>query len=144
MAEHETAAKVWTRSQYPIIQAQVATLERIETLQRGADVTGLELSGKPGVLRIQKLADKATAAPGDVVEFTIRFENAGDEPLQNVAVLDSLTTRLVYVDGSAACAPEADVETIDNSEGSVILRFALKEPLEARSKGMITFQARVR
>ena len=51
------------------------------------------------------------AQPGDEVEFTLRFDNVGDRVIGNVTILDSLTTRLEYIEGSQKCSLEADFET---------------------------------
>ena len=46
----------------------------------------------------------STAQPGEEVEFTLRFDNVGDRVIGNVTIIDSLTTRLEYVDGTPEVA----------------------------------------
>ena len=58
-------------------------------------------------LRIVKVASTAFAEPGDEVDFTIRFDNVGDQTIHNVAILDSLSTRLEYIPDSAQCSRKA-------------------------------------
>jgi uncharacterized repeat protein (TIGR01451 family) len=86
------------------------------------------------------------AAQGDVLRFTIRVENTGDIPLQDVQVVDNLTPRLEYVTGSVVFDDEhpGTLEESLNGEGSSILTFRLNEPLAGHSVGTITFQVRVR
>ena len=60
-------------------------------------------------LRIVKLASTPDAKPGEEVWFTIRFDNIGNQTIGNVTIIDSLSTRLEYVEGSAQCSREADI-----------------------------------
>jgi len=114
-------------------------------LPPGQELVGREnrCNGKSR-LRIIKLADRSAAQPGDVIAFTIRFDNIGDREVQDVVIIDSLTDRLEYIDDSATCDRKGTLYTEDNGEGSLILRWELDEPLAARSGGVVTFQARVR
>jgi uncharacterized repeat protein (TIGR01451 family) len=100
--------------------------------------------GKPGDLCLFKTADKKVAAPGEIVTFTIRYENTGDLPLQNVVIMDNLTPRLEYVDDSATSDRNGRLVTDENGEGSLILRWELDEPLPGRTRGVVGFQARVK
>ena len=47
--------------------------------------------GKPRV-RICKVASKDNALPGDIVDFTLRFDNVGDQPVGNVTLIGSART----------------------------------------------------
>jgi uncharacterized repeat protein (TIGR01451 family) len=108
-----------------------------------AELVGREISHKSG-LRIVKLADRDVALPGEIVTFTIRFDNLGDRPVTKVVIVDNLTPRLEYVDDSATLDRDGRLITEDNGEGSLILRWELDEPLPGRTGGVATFQARVR
>ena len=48
-------------------------------------------------LRLVKVASTPFAKPGEEVDFTLRFDNVGNQPIGNVTILDSLSTRLEYV-----------------------------------------------
>ena len=48
-------------------------------------------------LRLIKLASCGHAQPGEEIEFTLRFDNIGDQTIGNVTIVDNLTTRLEYV-----------------------------------------------
>jgi len=50
-----------------------------------------------------KLADKQIAKPGDIVTFTIRYDNIGDREVHDVVIIDNLTPRLEYIEDSAEC-----------------------------------------
>jgi len=95
-------------------------------------------------LRIVKLADKHGAQPGDTIEFMIRFDNAGNQLIGNVTVIDNLTTRLEYIPGSASCSVKADLITADNEGQSKRLRWEILEPLKPGQGGVIKFKCRVR
>ena len=106
-------------------------------------MVGVETRFRKG-LRIVKLADKRVAQPGEVVTFTIRFDNLGDRELRDVVIVDNLTPRLEYVDDSGELNLNGRLVAEDNGEGSLVLRWELDEPLAGRSGGVATFQARVR
>jgi uncharacterized repeat protein (TIGR01451 family) len=95
-------------------------------------------------LRLCKLASTAFAKPGEEVAFTIRFDNTGDQPIGNVTILDSLSTRLEYVPGSAQCNVEAKFSTQPNEGESVIVRCDVSKPLDPGQGGILRFRCRVR
>jgi uncharacterized repeat protein (TIGR01451 family) len=102
-----------------------------------------ELEGKPR-LRICKVASKSDAKVGETVEFTLRYDNVGEQPVSNVTIIDSLTTRLEYVDGSQSSSREAKFDTQENAGESLVLRWALTETLKVNEGGIVRFQCRVR
>jgi uncharacterized repeat protein (TIGR01451 family) len=95
-------------------------------------------------LRLIKIASTKTAKPGETVDFTLRFDNVGNQLIGNVTLIDNLTTRLEYVADSAQCNLPADFITKKNDVGSDILRWELKDPLDKAKGGIIRFQCRVR
>jgi uncharacterized repeat protein (TIGR01451 family) len=95
-------------------------------------------------LRVIKLASRHHAAPGEIVHFTIRFDNVGNELIGNVTIVDSLPARLEYVPGSAQCSIPGEFLTEPNEVGSLILRWEITEPLQPGQGGVIRFQCRVR
>ena len=72
-------------------------------------------------LRLVKVASTPFAKPGELVAFTIRFDNVGNQPIGNVVILDSLNTRLEYVPDSAQCSVDATFSTRPNEGESVVL-----------------------
>ena len=139
------SAVVWTRDQNPVVTAKSEVAGELRSRFQQQELVGQEnrFNGK-GKLRIVKLADQRIARPGDVVTFTIRFDNIGDREVYEVVIVDNLTPRLEYIDESATCDLSARLAAEDNGEGSVILRWELEEPLPGRKGGVATFQARVR
>lgn len=95
-------------------------------------------------LRLIKVASTPFAEPGDQLDFTLRFDNVGNQQIRNVAILDSLSTRLEYVADSAQCSRDAKFSTEPNEGDSVVLRCELAAPLEPGQGGVIRFHCRVR
>jgi len=95
-------------------------------------------------LRILKVASKEEAKPGEIVEFTLRFDNTGAKRIGNVTIIDNLTTRLVYVEGSQECTLEHNFLTQPNEGESLVLRWEIIDPLEPGEGGVIRFKCRVR
>ncbi len=91
-----------------------------------------------------KCADRHAANIGDVVTFLLKYSNLGGRPITDVAVTDSLTTRLEYVPGSAQSDRPAVFTTQPNEAGSVILRWEISGRLMPGTSGVVRFQARIR
>lgn len=106
--------------------------------------TAIEVQEGKGDLTIVKVADRGAAVPGDVVTFTIRFDNVGGRPLHNVRVVDNLSPRLEYVPGSVECTLAGSVRTEPTDGGTMLLTFEFDQPLAPRTGGALTFQCRVR
>ena len=139
------AATTWTRELNPVIVASLTATQEVYANFKVAELVGIdEGDKKPGHLRLVKLADMEFAKPGDVITFTIRFDNLGDRELRNVRLIDNLTPRLEYVDDSVSSDLPGSINVDDNGEGSHILRLELDNPLAGHSGGVITFQAKLR
>jgi len=115
-----------------------------------AGVTGLQGAheyvspeGKPQ-LRIVKLADTDNAHPGDEIQFTLRFDNIGNQTIKEVVLLDNLATRLEYVEESAESTLKAKFSTELNDGESLMLKWELEEPLEVGKGGVIRFKCKLR
>ena len=90
------------------------------------------------------MADRQTALPGEIVTFRIEYENIGDLPLSEINIVDNLTPRLGYVPDSGISSRAAILGVTDNGEGSVILSWKLNDALPGKTRGFVTFKARVR
>ncbi|NLF69817.1 MAG: DUF11 domain-containing protein [Candidatus Anammoximicrobium sp.] len=144
LAQQLDAALVWSEN-----QAVQVTIEKVTAVLAANDV-GLQSvyryelpPGKPR-LRVVKVASKKSAQPGEEVEFTIRFDNVGDQTVGNVTLVDSLTTRLQYVPDTAQCSLEARFHTQENEAESLVLRWEIRSPLKVGEGGVIRFTCRVR
>lgn len=102
-----------------------------------------ELHGKPR-LRVVKVASTGDAKVGEIIEFTLRFDNVGDQKIGNVTIVDNLTPRLELIEGSAQCSVDAEFLTQPNEKDSLVLRWEITDPLEVGEGGVIRFQCRVR
>ncbi len=144
LAEREDAAAVWTRADNPVTFFVGAAVTQAINVVSPQVIVGVEDKRKPGKLCVRKFADKAFAAPGDVVTFTITVENRGQKPLDEIVILDNLTPRLEYVEGSGEATIPGELRVTPNGEGSGIVRFTLSEELAGGQQGKLTFQTRVR
>jgi len=95
-------------------------------------------------LRLIKVASKESAQPGDIVEFTLRFDNIGSQLIGNVTILDDLVGRLEFLPGTAVASLASGFAPQLNSGGSLTLRFEITDPLAPGDFGVIQFQCRVR
>ena len=84
------------------------------------------------------------AQVGDVVTFFLKFSNHGGQPINNVAVSDSLTGRLEYIPGTARADRDTVFTTQTNEAGSAVLRWEVSGVLLPGESGVVSFQARVR
>ncbi|MDG2207364.1 MAG: hypothetical protein P8K78_05625 [Pirellulales bacterium] len=143
LAERTEAATIWTLDKG--IQIVVdGTPAEVSTGDARAEATfTVDHESVPG-LRIVKVASKQAASPGEIVEFTLRYDNVGNEPLGNVTIIDNLTTRLEYVEGSQTASREARFLTQINEGDSLVLRWEIMDPVDQGTGGTIRFQCRVR
>jgi uncharacterized repeat protein (TIGR01451 family) len=95
-------------------------------------------------LRLLKLASCGQALPGDEIEFTLRYDNIGDQTIKNVTIADNLTTRFEYIPGTAKSSVNADFITEENSVGSLVLRWEIKPPVKPGEGGVLRFKVKVR
>lgn len=95
-------------------------------------------------MRIFKAASHTIANSGDIVSFSIRFDNAGVKPLGNAVIIDSLSPRLSYIEGSQQCSVGVRFSAEPNQVGSMVLRWEIEEPIEPSDGGVISFDCRVR
>ncbi|MFP6573584.1 MAG: hypothetical protein VB912_00440, partial [Pirellulaceae bacterium] len=95
-------------------------------------------------LRVVKVASQQQAESGDILEFTIRFDNTGDQTIGNVTVLNNLTPRLEYIPESQSCSVNGNFMTQKNDGRSLLLRWEITDPLKVGEGGIIRFKCRVR
>ena len=144
LAKGTNAAVAWTQNETVevIIDHQRAAMEigdrGLQSLYRVE-----EPPAKPK-LRIIKVASTQSAAPGETVDFTLRFDNIGNQAIGNVTIIDNLTTRLEYAPDSAQCSIEADFITQPNEANSLVLRWEIQEPMLPGTGGIIRFRCKVR
>lgn len=144
LAEMTAAAVIWTNNQAVqiIIDGKPAVEARGQAEPQETIV--YEREGKP-CLRICKIADKSEAKPGEIVTFTLRFDNVGDQRIGNVTVIDHLTPRLEYVEGSAESnLPATFVAVPQLPEETTVLRWEITAPMKVNDGGVIRFKAKVR
>lgn len=119
----------------PVIVRDVRTVK---------EFVAVESEDGTAILRVVKLADKMAARAGEEVEFTIRFDNISGKKIGNVTIMDNLTRRLEFVEGSDECSVEGEFINEVNEDDSLLLRWEITAPLEPSTGGIIRFRCRVR
>ena len=119
LLEGSAAAQVWSA----VEMAQVILDQQLAYEQKAVRQPQVEYvyrSPRGAKLRLIKLASERDAILGDVVEFTLRYDNIGVEPIGNVTIVDNLTTRLEYVEDSQSCSLRADFLTQAHQHESLV------------------------
>jgi uncharacterized repeat protein (TIGR01451 family) len=126
---------------------RVEALDLVEAMVSTRDIT-VCCNEKPcppdKPLCLFKCADRTSAQVGDVVTFSLRYSNVGGRPITDVAVSDSLSGRLEYVEGSAESDRDAVFTIQENEVGSVILHWEISGRLLPGQSGRLRFKAKVR
>jgi uncharacterized repeat protein (TIGR01451 family) len=144
LARGANAAVAWNSTQAVQVMLDRKLAIEQNSAQKSQEIFTIgQPPGQPQ-LRVVKVASTPFAEPGEEISFTIRFDNVGDQVLGNVVILDSLTTRLEYIAGSAQCSREAQFTTTPNEGDSVVIRCELADPLKAGTGGVLRFRCRVR
>jgi uncharacterized repeat protein (TIGR01451 family) len=142
LAKKSLAAIVWTGEQ--AVQAVIDGVKaKADQGSEGVQIVYRVDTGKPK-LRIIKAASTSAANSGDEVQFVLRFDNIGEQPIGNVTIIDSLTTRLEYVPDSQQCSLPSKFGTQENFGESLVLRWEINEPIKAGDGGVIVFKCKVR
>ncbi len=123
-----------------IINNQSAAI--VESGVQLAELFNYELGGNR--VRLCKVASHQVAEPGDTIDFTIRFDNTGDQPITNIMIQDSLSPRLEYIEDSQKSNLKTDFNSEDNDAGSKTLTWKVLEPVKPGSGGFLRFQVKVR
>ncbi|MBN79512.1 MAG: hypothetical protein CMJ70_05180 [Planctomycetaceae bacterium] len=144
LATGMAAARAWMNSQALEVIAEDLTPIAVTNNRSLGMAYRYELPHGKAKMRLIKLASRQNAHPGDIVDFTLRFDNLGDAVVGNVTIIDSLTTRLEYVEGSQECTLNAEFLTATNEGQSLVLRWEVVEPVEVGKGGVIRFKCRVR
>lgn len=138
------AAQEWADGRRPIIVAKAEGGQIVQGRFTAQDYTGVEDKRSPGELKLVKVADRASAHPGDIVTFTIRFDNIGGRDLSSVRIVDNLSPRLEYIANSVSSSMEGNIDVSDNGAGGKLLTFEFDQPLKGKTGGFVSFQCRVR
>ena len=143
LTERLMAAYTWSSDQ--AVQVLIDNKPAVQLIGTSGlqSVYTYEMPDKSQV-RIVKIASKQNAQPGELVEFTLRFDNVGDLPIGNVTIIDKLHDRLEYVPDTARCSLAAEFKTEDEDGSARILRWEITEPLQVGDGGLIRFTCRVR
>ncbi len=144
LAQRAQAAIAWTNKQ--AVQVILDRKQATEEVSHQAAETLYTVNAEPAHprLRLIKVASTQFANPGDEVDFTLRFDNVGNQPIGNVTIVDDLTGRLEYLPGTAQCSLPAGFSTQPSESGSLVLRWEITNPLKPGDGGVARFHCRVR
>jgi uncharacterized repeat protein (TIGR01451 family) len=144
LAQGTQAAIAWTNKQ--AVQVILDRKQATEEVSHQAAETLYTVNAEPAHprLRLVKVASTQFANPGDEVDFTLRFDNVGNQPIGNVTIIDDLTGRLEYLPGTAQCSLPAGFSTQQSASGSLVLRWEITNPLKPGDGGVARFHCRVR
>ena len=136
------AARIWSNidALAVLIDGQEAAV--IVDQKQAREFTLYEYKGAR--VRICKVASEQIANPGDIVSFTIRYDNIGEQPVSSLVVTDSLAPRLEYIESSQQSSIEARFSTSPNDAGSSVLRWEIDKELKPGEGGFVRFDAKVR
>jgi uncharacterized repeat protein (TIGR01451 family) len=143
LAKAAQAAIVWESKQAVQIILDGKRAQADVQVQDVEVVYRIDEPGNPK-LRLCKTASATSALPGEVVDFTLWFDNVGDQEIGNVTIIDNLTTRLEYVAESAQSSVKASFSVAPNEGDSLTLRWEIAEPLKQGEGGIVRFKCRVR
>ncbi|QDU27463.1 hypothetical protein ETAA8_25510 [Anatilimnocola aggregata] len=142
LAERTLAAVTWQSNQAVQVIIEGVMAHEAKGIAKPEVTYTYEMQGKAR-LRICKIASSCDAQVGEFVEFTLRFDNVGDQKIGNVTIIDHLTPRLEYVAKSQSCTVGAEFKMQENPD-TLVLRWEVTEPLEVGQGGLIRFRCRVR
>ena len=138
------AAITWTGVQAPQVVFGVKQAHaQVGSVKPGGIIYQTDEPNSPR-LRLIKLASCGHAQPGEEIEFTLRFDNIGDQVIGNVTIVDNLSTRFEYVPETAKSSVDADFSRKPNDAGSLILRWEIKDPVKPGEGGVLRFRVKVR
>jgi len=137
------AATTWSLNQSPQIAIDADRILQQVNHERPQVTYEYHLEGNPCV-RLVKLATEPWAQPGETVDFMLRFDNVGADPVNDLTVIDSLTTRLEYVPDSQQCDRKATFTHEDNPAESLRLVWRIEEEIAPGEGGIVRFRCRVR
>lgn len=95
-------------------------------------------------LILHKWADKCEAGPGDFVTFTLRLTNQTGKALADVAIVDNLSGRLEFDEGSANCSRDAVFLIQENEVRSSKLRWEITGLVQPGETVVVRFRAKAR
>jgi uncharacterized repeat protein (TIGR01451 family) len=132
-----------TGDQAPQVLFGVKMAQGFDSIKQAAVIYQTDEPDSPR-LRLIKLASCGNAQPGEEVEFTLRYDNIGDQVIGNVTVVDNLSTRLEYIEGSAKSSVDANFRTEPTPNGSSILRWEIIDEVKPGDGGILRFRVKVR
>ena len=143
LAKSILAAHTWSSDVSAQVVIDSKSAQQVKGTTSPGQIYTLDEPDSPRI-RLIKVASQGAAQLGEEVEFALRFDNIGDQPIGNVTIIDNLSTRLELVEGSQKASVDADFSTEPNEGGSLVLRWEIIEPVKPGEGGVVSFKVRVR
>jgi len=118
------AAAVWETDLGLRVVAKGVQPIIVRDLQTAQELLHIESENDP-TLQVVKTANVLAARPGDQVEFMIRFDNISNRKIGNVTLMDNLTRRLEYIEGTSECTLKSEFKSEVNGAQSLALRWEI-------------------
>ncbi|MCA9107574.1 MAG: DUF11 domain-containing protein, partial [Planctomycetales bacterium] len=144
LAEGMDAANVWGNIDAASDVVDNLQIDQLGTGVAAGEAVAIEEDESRPRLRLVKVASRGDALPGETIEFTIRFDNVGNEPIGNVTILDHLSPRLEVIEGSAQCTVNTDFFVTVQDETTQIFRAEIVDPVQPGQGGIVRFKCLVR
>ncbi|MEY3297033.1 MAG: hypothetical protein RLZZ597_293, partial [Cyanobacteriota bacterium] len=100
-----------------------ATAPGVPPVTAAAQVTLVPVPNPPPQLQIVKTSNRASAAPGDVVNYQVVVTNPSAVGANSVTVTDQLPVGFAYVANSVQATPNALTQTINPANRTLTLTF---------------------
>ncbi len=142
LIKYATNAIAWSTVDELMVFVDNKQTSIVESEDHPQELLTYELGGAR--IRLCKVASQQSANVGEVVDFTIRFDNIAEQTLSDLVIHDSLPPRLEYVEDSQQSSIAASFSTEPNEVGSKVLKWKLEKPLKTGEGGIVRFQCRVR
>jgi uncharacterized repeat protein (TIGR01451 family) len=136
------AALNWTSVDQLVVLVDNVAANSVESLDGPQELFNYELGNNR--VRLCKVASHQVAEPGDIIDFTIRFDNTGDQKITNIMIQDSLAPRLEYVVDSQKSSIASQFSVEPNDAGSSTLTWNISETVAPGTGGFLRFQCKVR
>lgn len=143
LAESVQAAIVWSKDEGLKVAIERQAAQAVISDQSPQVTYTVDLPGCPK-LQVCKVASAHHALPGEIIDFTIRFDNVGEQTMGNITIVDNLTTRLEYLPDSAQSSVKTEFFSQQNEGDSLLLRWEVTEPLKPGQGGLVRFRCKVR
>jgi uncharacterized repeat protein (TIGR01451 family) len=124
--------------------AAVAVWQGLQVTAQVREPEDLTVYPDCGLMLSKRMEPRNPQKIGDEVVFYLNYRNPTGQPMSEIVVTDSLTTRLEYINDTQKSDRPATFTASPNAAGSLNLRWQIDAPLLPGQSGTITFKARIK